>query len=256
MNDINNRCQFLRCLYLTVSDVILMLYMMELTKGHDRSLRWRHNENDGISNHQPHDCLLKRSSRRRSKKTSKFRVTGLCEGNSPVTGEFPAQRTSNMENASIWWRHHVWSMGHCCDDLRGFTHFQIERNVHQWQKNTLDNSTITTIFHITQNVYHFRKMLWCVPFRLFSCNDTSIQMFFVGIYSRLMHIMMRLISSPSWCIWYLPMPHNMSNDTNIQMLYPPTTSPTLHILAVLWNLLHGCNRQLSPPVCPSMPWIT
>ena len=27
----------------------------------------------------------------RSKKTTKLRVTGLCEGNSPVTGEFPAQ---------------------------------------------------------------------------------------------------------------------------------------------------------------------
>ena len=33
-------------------------------------------------------------------------VTGLCEGNSPMTGEFPAQRASNAENASIWWRHH------------------------------------------------------------------------------------------------------------------------------------------------------
>ena len=30
--------------------------------------------------------------RRRSKKTSKFRVTGFCEGHSPVTDEFPAQR--------------------------------------------------------------------------------------------------------------------------------------------------------------------
>ena len=29
------------------------------------------------------------------KKTSKLRVTSLCEGNSPVTGEFPAQRASN-----------------------------------------------------------------------------------------------------------------------------------------------------------------
>ena len=45
--------------------------------------------------------------KRRSKKTSKIRVTGLCEGNSPVTGEFPAQRASNAENVSIWWRHHV-----------------------------------------------------------------------------------------------------------------------------------------------------
>ena len=71
-----------------------------------QSLRWRHNEHDGVSNHQPHDCLLNRLCRRRSKKTSKLRVTGLCVGNSPVTGEFPAQMASNAENVSIWWRHH------------------------------------------------------------------------------------------------------------------------------------------------------
>ena len=40
-------------------------------------------------------------------KTSKLRVTGLCVGNSPGTGEFPAQMASNAENVSIWWRHHV-----------------------------------------------------------------------------------------------------------------------------------------------------
>ena len=45
-------------------------------------------------------------SRRKSKKTSKLRVTGLCVGNSPETGEFPAQRASNAENVSIWWRRH------------------------------------------------------------------------------------------------------------------------------------------------------
>ena len=33
--------------------------------------------------------LLNRLFGRRSKKTSKLRVTGLCVGNSPVTGEFP-----------------------------------------------------------------------------------------------------------------------------------------------------------------------
>ena len=42
------------------------------------------------------------------KKTSKLRVTGFCVGNSPVTGEFPAQRASNADNVSIWWRHHEW----------------------------------------------------------------------------------------------------------------------------------------------------
>ena len=35
------------------------------------------------------------------KKTSKLRVTGLCVGNSPETGEFPTQRASNAENVSI-----------------------------------------------------------------------------------------------------------------------------------------------------------
>ena len=35
--------------------------------------QWR----EGVPNHQPYDCLLN------SKKTSKFRVTGLCRGNSP-----------------------------------------------------------------------------------------------------------------------------------------------------------------------------
>ena len=52
-------------------------------------------------------------SRRRSKETSKLCATGLCAGNSPVTGEFPAQRASdaasNAKNVSIWWRHHGWS---------------------------------------------------------------------------------------------------------------------------------------------------
>ena len=70
-------------------------------------LRWRHNGRDIVSNHQPHDCLLNRLFRRRSKKTSKFCVTGPCVGNSPGTGEFPAQMTSNAENISIWWRHHA-----------------------------------------------------------------------------------------------------------------------------------------------------
>ena len=34
----------------------------------------------------------------RSKKTSKLRVTRLFAGNSPVTGEFPAQMASKAEN--------------------------------------------------------------------------------------------------------------------------------------------------------------
>ena len=70
------------------------------------TLRWRHNEHDGVSNPQPCRCLLSRLARRRSKNISKLRVTGLCAGNSPGTGEFPAQMASNAENVPIWWRHH------------------------------------------------------------------------------------------------------------------------------------------------------
>ena len=70
------------------------------------TLRWRRHGCDSVSNHLPHDCLLNRLFGRRSKKTSKLRVTGLCVGNSPRTVEFPAQMASNAENVSIWWRHH------------------------------------------------------------------------------------------------------------------------------------------------------
>ena len=50
-------------------------------------------------------------SRHRPKKTSKLRVTGFDEGDSSVIDEFPAQMTSNAENVSIWWRHHVFLDG-------------------------------------------------------------------------------------------------------------------------------------------------
>ena len=58
------------------------------------TLQWRHKGCDGASNHQPHDCLLNRLFRRRSKKTSGHRW-------------IPRTRGSNAENGSIWWCHHA-----------------------------------------------------------------------------------------------------------------------------------------------------
>ena len=58
------------------------------------ALRWRDNERDGVSNHQPHDFLSNVYS---GADQSKY---------SPFTGEFPAQRASNVETVSIWWHHH------------------------------------------------------------------------------------------------------------------------------------------------------
>ena len=47
------------------------------------ALHWRHNDHNGVSNHQPHGGLLNLLFRRRSKKTSKLHFTGLCVGKSP-----------------------------------------------------------------------------------------------------------------------------------------------------------------------------
>ena len=87
--------------YLHHTDTMCLMYYTYIP------LPWRHNWRNGISNHQPHHCLLNRPFRRRSKKTLKLGVTGLCVGNSSVTGEFPAQMASNAEIFFIWWRHHV-----------------------------------------------------------------------------------------------------------------------------------------------------
>ena len=73
-----------------------------------QTIQWRHNGRDGVSNHQLHDCLLNCLFRLRSKKTSTLHITGLCVGNSPVTGEFSTQMASKAENVSISWCHHGW----------------------------------------------------------------------------------------------------------------------------------------------------
>ena len=74
------------------------------------SLQLCHTERDDVSRNRL-DCLLSHLFRRRSKKTSKLRVTGLLEGNPLVTGGFPSQRASNAKNVSIWWRHHAYFLG-------------------------------------------------------------------------------------------------------------------------------------------------
>ena len=81
------------------------------------SLQWRHNELNGVSNHQPHDCLLNRLFRHRSKKTLKLQVTGLCERNSPVnsTHKGPVTRKMFPFGDVIMWllKHYLDCLIHC-----------------------------------------------------------------------------------------------------------------------------------------------
>ena len=98
----NSHCQ--------LSNLYLLIYIMSCHYHGIKpicTLQWCHNEHNAISNHQHLKCILNRLFRHRSKRTSNLRVTGLCEGNSTVTAEFPSQRASNVQNVSIWWGHHL-----------------------------------------------------------------------------------------------------------------------------------------------------
>ena len=106
-------------------DVTVMRLLADVdTYNLQGSLQRRQNKHDGVSSHRRLNGLLKGLFRRRLNKTSKLLLTGLCEGNSPVTGGFPS--ASNAENASIWWPHHVhvlhwhWA-NYMCQSLGGIS---------------------------------------------------------------------------------------------------------------------------------------
>ena len=117
-------------------------------------IRWRHNGHDSVSNHQPHrwnhqphHCLLNRLFRRRSKKISELRVTGLCVGNSPGTGEFPAQMASNAENVSISWRHHA----HLLFKWNAVNSTLIFIPISAWSAREIGNFHTTSLYRMTSS---------------------------------------------------------------------------------------------------------
>ena len=73
-------------------------------------LQRRHSEYPGVSNHQRLHCLFSRLFsrlfRRTSKKTPKSAPLAFCEGNPPVTGEFPSptkgQLHGNRSHLMTW----------------------------------------------------------------------------------------------------------------------------------------------------------
>ena len=131
------------------------------------TLHWCHNERDGISNHQPSDCLLNCLFRCRSKKTSKLCVTGLCVGNSPVTGEFSAQRASNVENVSILWRQYegpvnlLPRLGLCLENVSNcFTHWSLGKVL--FQRKVLDIMSWLISMTLPLKKHSFWSPLWHV----------------------------------------------------------------------------------------------
>ena len=87
--------------YVSPQCVLLSSSTGVLKNGLYVTLLCRHNELNVVSNLRSLDGLLDRLLRRKSKKTWKLRVTGLCAGNSLLSGEFLSQRASNAENIPI-----------------------------------------------------------------------------------------------------------------------------------------------------------
>ena len=73
-------------------------YSIVYAKLPEISLQWRHNERDVVSNHKPHDCLLSRLFRRRSKKTSNSASLAFVRGlrRWPVNSPHKAPATRKM----------------------------------------------------------------------------------------------------------------------------------------------------------------
>ena len=99
LNDMNKICITTTIQFPKLPNIhdILSANPSVMTEPAPQPLQSRQIECCGVLNLQPHDYLFNRLFGRRTKKTSKLRVTGLCAGNSPVTGEFPAQMASNAE---------------------------------------------------------------------------------------------------------------------------------------------------------------
>ena len=138
-------------------------HILQLCMSMNYSLQWRHNGHDGVSNHQPHDCLLNRLFRRRSKKISKLRVTGRCAGNSPVTGEFNAQMASNAENVSIWWRHHATYIS-----SKGWTSYSRSNYLSEFQ---ILYSTQISLWTLNLGMYNWGKSWPSAKNSKFLCKD-------------------------------------------------------------------------------------
>ena len=171
-------CEWINNL-ITLYNMCNSLYMLKLKlnliikrdTGNLNPSLWRHNGCDGVSNHPPHDCLLNRLFRHRSKKPSKLHVTGLCEGNSPVTGEFPGKFTGDR-----W----------------------IPREIHRWPVNSPHKGPVT------RNTFPFDDVIMNIisDSASASCVTNSSAPMVMLVW--LAHCLLWGRITTTWCFNYLP----------------------------------------------------
>ena len=81
-----------------ISVHIIQGYFLGTGQSHQHHITVTSHERHVVSNHQHLDCVLNCLFKLISKKIPKTRVTGLSEGNTPVTSGVPSQRASNVKN--------------------------------------------------------------------------------------------------------------------------------------------------------------
>ena len=211
------------------------------TKEGGNALWWRYNERDGVSNHQPHDCLLSRLFRRRSKKISKLLVTGLCEWNSLVTGEIPAQRASDAEIVSFWWRHHGVFTG-----IQRRRNINVTRSISSYKQMSLVSKgafaygICATVMCIYVRVFVCIHMYKCMYIYTYICTCTCIQMC-IHVYSYAYHTI--AVSSTE-----------KTSDNYCQQI-SKTSRKQIFRLSLWWLLLH-CGAEGYRTRQPSRPALT
>ena len=152
--------------------------------------------------------------RRGSKKTSKFRVTGLCAGNLPVTGEFPTQRANNAETVFIWWKK---------------------------KSNTSTDSSVQ--YHI--EISHLRSHYPLVPERVVnsvtrhksSFDFKLVRYWFLGKQNQF------IVPDRSWCILIKSSWPNDANDNKTRLIFTQVIGCSLtipsHYLNECWLISNG-----------------
>ena len=122
------------------------------------------------------------------KKPAKLRVAGLCAGNSSAAGEFPAQRASNAENVSIWWRHHVLTDPLCSPSKLTCVRTLIDKlKWHQWSLDS-NNETNFVFCYFTVILKPLKYTDWSTPlifqFKSFICTQRPVD-HTLGLYTTL-----------------------------------------------------------------------
>ena len=90
-------------------------------------------------------------------------LLAFCAGNSPVTGEFPAQMASNVENVFIWWHHHVLQ-----ERFSATCPISLSRNGRKWKMPVNLLCFLKWIHDLKAGKYVAMQQIWFANWQLFN----------------------------------------------------------------------------------------